>query len=546
MPTLKIATKRITTALNLNVEELENILFDFGLELDEQIREEEVEFCKIEVPANRYDLLTPNNLINSLKIFLGRAFFEDLNIEKGKDNEYISINPIQDKRADRGYVASAIIYGLNLSDEETYEDFIAYQEILHQNLGRDREFISIGTHDFDKIKFPIYYKQLDENYKFIPLKETEEIELKNLKKMYISKNDKKMVKYCNLMAKNLYVFVDETNEILSVPPVINSEYSKLNSNTKNVFIEVTGTDELRVQSALKFILYAFRGNRIASVKVGNETLSLNNYIFEIPIQKIQTELGIPISLEVCKKNLEKMMHCVKIEAEKLIISVPDIRDDILHEVDLFEDISIPYGFNNFENKLPDFFSAGKEIKRNQISDKIRHEISACGFSEVLNLNLMQEEEHNLFQKAVAYTENPSSIDCEVLRSTQIPGLIKCVVSNQHLPLPLRMFEVGEITQLEDNDVGFINKKYVSGIIGDQVDHFEEIQGICSHLFERLGHSDFKYVEIEDKRYLKLRGGKIIVNGVEIGTFGIISPEILNYYRLNIVCTVFEFDLEKII
>lgn len=543
MPTLKVETNRIINALNININELNDLLFDYGLELDEQIIEDNIKYCKIDIPANRYDLLTPNNLINSLKIFLEKEIFNDLELKEGNINEIIL--PFN-KNIDRGFVASAVIWNLNLKNKEIFNDFIDYQEILHQNLGRDRKFISIGTHDMDKIKFPISYKQINENMKFIPLKENKEIKVKDLKLMFIEKGDKKMIKYCNLMNKNSHVFIDSRGEILSVPPVINSEYSKLTEDTKNIFIEITGTDELRVQSALKYILYAFRGEKITTIPIGNEIIKLNNYLFKIPLKRIQLELGINISREDCKKNLEKMMHSVKIENDILNISVPDIRDDILHEVDIFEDISIPFGFNNFENKLPNFFSIGGEIKRNKIADKIRNEIALCGFSESLNLNLIGEEEHNLFQKPIAFTANPSSIECQVLRSTLLPGLIKCIVNNQHFPFPYKIFEVGDITQIESNDIGFINKKYVSAIIGDQIDKFEEIQGLCSHLLSKLGILKYNYKEIEDNKYLKGRGGKIIVNEEEIGSFGIINPKILNYYKLNIICSVFEFNLEKLI
>ena len=46
------------------------------------------------------------------------------------------------------------------------------------------------------------------------------------------------------------VFHDATGQVLSLPPIINSEATKITLDTQNVFVEITGTDIMKTKVCL--------------------------------------------------------------------------------------------------------------------------------------------------------------------------------------------------------------------------------------------------------------------------------------------------------
>lgn len=56
---------------------------------------------------------------------------------------------------------------------------------------------------------------------------------------------------------NYPVFLDSTNKVLSLPPIINSDATKISMDTKNVFIEITGTDLTKCKICLAILACQF-------------------------------------------------------------------------------------------------------------------------------------------------------------------------------------------------------------------------------------------------------------------------------------------------
>jgi phenylalanyl-tRNA synthetase beta chain len=180
----------------------------------------------------------------------------------------------------------------------------------------------------------------------------------------VFKGDMKMKKFIPILDgfDKYPVFYDKNRQVLSLPPIINSEQTKISFNTKNVFIEITGTDLMKCKICLailaaQFSEYCATDNRftIEQVKITYEsepekseiTPTLDYNSFEVEIGHVNRLLGINIDIEKAKDCASKMgLVMLSTDGEKMKIEFPPTRSDILHPCDLVEDIGIGYGFNN--------------------------------------------------------------------------------------------------------------------------------------------------------------------------------------------------------
>ncbi|KMV66293.1 phenylalanyl-tRNA synthetase subunit beta [Encephalitozoon cuniculi EcunIII-L] len=550
MPTLVAEKKRIQDLLGMDLGDrrFEKILFDFGLELDDVVEEEGKTMYRIEIPANRYDLLCAEGLCYALRAFLSMETYEDIDVEEGEVVVY------KTGGEERPCIACAVIKGVDLLSEGAYKSFIDYQDKLHLTIGRNRALVSMGTHDLDKIKGPVFYKsETPERIGFKPLNAEREVNGKELGSRFPPGS--KIGRYMRLIEKNekYPLFEDSMGTIMSLPPIINSDATKISPGTKNVFVEMTGTDFHRVNTALKLLLGCFRGRKIESVEIrnGNEktrTPVMHNRSYVMGLGEINRSLGLDLSLSAAKSYMERMMHSVDtIDESTLRVRVHDIRSDVLHKCDLIEDIAIAHGFNNFRRELPSFFTAGSEIPLNKFSDKLRTELSIMGFDEALTLTLLSREENVIDGDQAVVLMNPKSASYEVCRTSLIPGLMKTVASNLHMKIPFRLFEVSDVVLLDkENECGASNSRRLAAMYCGHTPCLEEVQGSLSLLLKKCGVRHSYSTHNDSARYLKNQSALVIVEDAAIGSIGVCNPEICKTFRVPYAASFFEIDVEKLL
>ncbi|KAM0676254.1 phenylalanine--tRNA ligase subunit beta [Gurleya vavrai] len=637
MPTVSINKNILHKKLELDLStNPSDILFDFGLEIDDEIIEDNETIYKIEVGANRYDLLCLEGIVNALRVYLGKETYKNIqevnikdnvqevnikdnvkevsiennknyqkneknikdnlyeknilykNTEKKplKESDYIlndrdktfseNFAVIHQNHDERPFIASAIIHNLDLTPE-VYASFIDYQDKLHSSLGRDRNLIAIGTHDLSKIKFPVFYKKIKrEDLSFAPLNQ-KIMSCDELIKFYSM--DNKMKNYCRMLNDEVPVFIDSNGNVLSLPPLINSDYTKLNLGKKSIFVEVTGTDFYKVNIALKMILFNFRGDGYSKIKikkdffyktekkeseneidfykkinkkynnmVENQKICqkddliiyspfLFNQIYYFTIDEINKELGISLTKDEIKNLLTRMMYDVKIN--KIIeVYVSDARSDVLNKVDIFEDLAIAYGFNNFKRSNPPVLTIGRENDIEKFSNKTREEMAQCGYNEVLTLTLLSKKDS--FGECVSL-KNPKSLECEVVRNSLLPGILKSICSNQHTGVPMKIFEVSDVVLKKES---IENKKNLCACLVGKVDGLENLIGVCSLIFMKIGlKCEFK--EEDNEIYFSGRSVGIYVKNDKVGTLGVLHPKVCNNFRIPFAISSFEINLDKI-
>jgi len=482
MPIISVGRDRLFNALGktYSQEQFEELCFDFGIELDdvttekaiirkekhldEEATDDEEVIYKIEIPANRYDLLCLEGLAQALRIFIGKDEVPHYKVLDLPVNSMLKMHVKPETSLIRPFIVCAVLRGITF-DEDRYNSFIDLQDKLHQNLCRRRTLVAIGTHDLDTLQGPFTYEALaPSEIKFVPLKQVKEFRADELMEYY--KSDMKLKKFLHIIENSSVfpVIYDSKRTLLSLPPIINSAHSAISLKTKNVFIECTGTDLTKAKIVLNtmvtmFSMYCERKFEVEPVEVITPDEKsviypdLSIWNLEIDLPYISRSIGVPLKENEVICLLAKMQLSAQSENSNILVSVPPTRSDILHKCDVMEDVSIAYGFNNIPKTKPKSLTQGKQQPLNHLSDLIRSEIAMAGFTEVLTWILCSHEENFSMvsrkddQKTAVVIGNPRSSDFEIARTSLLPGILKTMGHNKDHPRPIKVGNSGCLQEL---------------------------------------------------------------------------------------------------
>ncbi|PIN09287.1 Phenylalanyl-tRNA synthetase beta subunit [Handroanthus impetiginosus] len=591
MPTVSVGRDRLFEALGRTYteEEFEDLCFKFGIELDdvttekavirkekhlqeEEPSEDEEVIYKIEVPANRYDLLCLEGLAQALRIFNGLDPIPTYSVARVNKESMLKMHVNSETSKIRPYVVCAVLRGITF-DEAQYNSFIDLQDRLHQNICRRRALVAIGTHDLDTIEGPFTYEALPPpEINFVPLKQTKNFRADELMEFY--KSDLKLKKFLHIIENSpvFPVIYDQNRTVLSLPPIINGAHSAITLKTKNVFIECTATDLTKANIVLNtmvtmFSVYCERKFEVEPVEViypdGKSYIcpDLSLYQMVVPLSYITSVVGVSLPAHEVAGLLNKMQlhaeHSVSTKNEtSFTVSVPPTRSDVLHACDVAEDVAIAYGYNEIPKiKVPSL----KPQSLNQFSDLIRTEIAMVGFTEVLTWILCSYKENFTMlnrkddKSTAAINGNPRSADFEVVRTSLMPGILKTVGHNKDHPKPIKIFEVGDVVLLDETkDVGASNRRHLAALYCGATSGFELIHGLVDRVMEVTGtpfvlpgdETGYYIQNSDEPEFLPGRQANIIYKGKQIGTFGIVHPQVLDNFDIPDPCSFVEVNIES--
>lgn len=513
----------------LTDEEIEETLF--LLKVETKFDGDKME-C--ELNPDRPDMFSVEGIAREMKGYLG--------IETGIRDYNITGPEILLRKEDeevRPFIACAIIKDVVLSDY-LVKSLMQVQEKLHATIGRNRKKVAVGVHDFDKIDPPLVYTDVDDE-RFIPLGMTEEMSVKE-----ILEKHPKGIEYAHLV-KGKYPLIYDKEGVISFPPIINSDRTKVTENTKNLFIDVTGNDEKAVNRVLNILVCNIveRCGKIFSVKSSNRvTPQLEPKEVNLSVEDIDKILGLGLTENQITEALEKMRYSVeKMKGGKITIRIPPYRSDILHSVDIIEDVAIGYGYNNIEPILPKVATIGGESDLEKLSRKIREIAIGLEFQEVLNFVLTSRE--NNFTKMNVEDEcveilNPVSNEYNICRTWLLPGIMKIFSSNKHREYPQKVFEIGDCILIENKKARQIRK--LAGAISYDNANLTEIKSVVEAILNSLGYK-YEIKNYNHPSFIETRCGRIIVDEKEIGFFGEIHPQVLENWKLEKPVIAFEMEVD---
>ena len=588
MPTIGVDKEDLFQLLgrSYTTEEFDELCFQFGIELDEDTTEEcqgdERPQLKIEVPANRYDMLCIEGIAQALNEFLGNEQPPKYTLNPLKPE--ISLTIKESVFPVRQYAASAILRNVTFN-QRAYDSFIALQDKLHTNLCRNRTLVAIGTHDLDTLTPPFTYEGLaPKDIKFKPLNQTKEFNGEELMEFY--EKDKNLGKYVPIIKdSSVYpVMLDANRTVASLPPIINSDHSKITLNTKNVWIDVTGTDRTKTEIVINQIVamfsrYSQTPFEIEPIQIISEhngqtrvTPNIAPREFKAETAYINSCLGLDYSGEEIAKLLKKMaLDATPSTSEDgiLNVKVPITRSDVLHQCDIMEDAAIAYGYDNLKKTHPNSESmVASALPVNKVADILRLATSQAGYLEVMPLTLCSHDENFAWLRAkddgtkAVKLENPKTIEYQVVRTTLLPGLLKTVKENRKHSLPIKVFECGDIVLKDDKlERGAFNQRNWAAMYVGKASGFEYVQGLLGKIMQTM-RTPWLEKPQEDKRrgywieedksnptFFDGRGAKVLFRSqeggkaVEVGSIGVLHPEVMNHFDIPYAGSVVEINAE---
>jgi len=387
MPTITVSRNVFEKYVGkkLPIDKLKNRISYLGTDLEE-VNDKEI---TVEIFPDRPDMLSVQGFARAFSSFIGaKTGLRQYRVEPSNEKMIID-KSVKDVRP---YTACAIVKNLHFDDEKIKE-VIDIQEKLHITYGRHRKKVAIGIYPFEKIKTPIRF--LAKNPKdiiFQPLEFPRKINALQMLKQHPAGRE-----YGHLLEgqDKFPVFIDANDEVLSVPPLINSHKTgKISDNTNEVFIECSGFDFDVMKRCLNIIVAALydMGGKIFSMKLlyGNKqyiTPNLNPEEMNVDFNFINKWLGLNLKEKEFKTLFEKMGYDYK--NKKILI--PAYRADILHQVDLAEDIAIAYGYENFKASIPKVATIGEENEFEIFKNKISNLLIGLGLIETSTYNLANKE-----------------------------------------------------------------------------------------------------------------------------------------------------------
>ncbi len=533
----------------LTLEKLEDTLFLIKAEVEKV----EGNIIEIEVNPDRQDMLSTEGIARAVRSFL--------RLETGlkkypvrKSGKEVIVKPGLSKI--RPFICCSIVKGIP-ADDELVKEYMHLQDALTSTHGRNRNKASIGLYVYDEIEFPVIYgPQYPEKIKFVPLGYEREMDGPT-----IIKEHEKGVEFGAIIQdfKKWPLLYDSKGQILSLPPIINSNtLGRMTVETKNLFIEVTGTHLLTVQQALNIITasLAERGGKIESVSVvypdetTDETPDFKPQQMKLNHDEINSLIGIDLTGTEIVQALERMGYGAKsLKTKQVQVLIPRYRMDILHHVDIIEDIAIGYGFDNIEPSIPMTMTMGRVSPVTRLKNKVRDLMVGLGYQEVMNYIMSSPDLLNdqmCRDEPLITTGNPKSRKFSVLRNSLLPVLLDFTAHNQHADYPQKIFEVGDvIIPNNERETSIDQIPSVSGLMTDVKVNITRLLSELGFLLRNLGLEEkFEFESVINSDFIKGRSARIKINGQVRGVFGEVSPEILTNFGIGYPAVAFELQLPR--
>jgi phenylalanyl-tRNA synthetase beta chain len=543
MPTLTLDKKAFDKELGKKLpdELLKDRISMIGTDL-ERLDEKEI---VVEIFPNRPDMLSMQGFARAMSAFLDiKPGLRNFAVKSSGEKVIID----QSVGKYRPFTACAIVKGLKL-DDERIKEIIQIQEKLHVTFGRNRRKLAIGIYPLEKIKLPItFFAEDPKKIRFQPLEAAEEMD-----SLQILSEHPTGKEYAHLLEglDKFPFFKDKNGRILSMPPVINShETGRVTAATTEVFIECSGFDFRVLQKCLNMIVtdLADMGAEIYSMELvypdkTYTTPNLNPTKLRVDLAYINRILGLQLKDIELKKLLRKM----GLEYKDNEVLIPPYRADIMHPIDIVEDVAVAYGFENFSEDIPNVATIGHECRMSVLIKRIAEILVGLGMLELNTYNLSNSEKQNdkmLSSGKLVELESSVSQDYSHLRRWMLPTLLEVFQANKHNESPQKIFEAGTAFMLNPEFETGVEERVKLGVAVSMGDaNYTSIRQALDYLFSALGLSaKVKISEMENKSFISGRCGNIEIEGKSIGFIGEVHPQVLANFQLEMPVGAFELDL----
>lgn len=554
MPIVNVRIKALTRSFpDSSSERLIDEIPYLGLDIEGI--DERNGIIKIEFNPNRPDFASENGVIRGLSGIMG--------VKLGLP----CINPIQPLGKsilvnDKMGSIRPVIYGLVAKREMPLDDveltqLIAMQEDLHNGLGRKRKKSSIGIHNYDVLTFPLHYGFTNISKKFVPLDSQVELTIEQIL------NETKIGSIYGHLINNhelVPILNDDRDIVVSIPPIINGAKTKVDANTRNLFVEVTGTNSKSAREMLALISYELTdmGFELYSLEINSPTEgdmispNLEPIVIEARLDQINNLLGLDLKPDKVIECLQKCRCDGSISSAGIVKCIaPSYRIDLFEANDVIEEVAIGYGIRNLNPDMPSEYFGGKKNNQTIVFDRISEVLIGLGFIGIINPSIISKQiiDQALIHdkdsiSELIWLEDSKNSEVEVLRASLVPSMVNTLSVNIHEKYPQKLFEIGKIIRTEGNLAQESWSLCVS-IAHDSAD-YSEIKSNLESLFKYCFDKPVSTPRVSKPFYLNGHSALVLLDSKPIGHIGEIHPQVLENFNMKTLVSVFEIDISNAI
>jgi phenylalanyl-tRNA synthetase beta chain len=459
----------------------------------------------------------------------------------------------------RPYVAACASLGFPMTPEGL-EQCIQTQEKLADAFGRKRETVSIGLYRLPSIAFPVTYGLVKpDEVRFTPLGFDEKMTPHEVLTLH-----PKGLEFGGIVAgcERLPLLWDTDGQVLSFPPIINSrELGEVQIGDTDLLVEVTGTDLSMVILTLNIFAsnLADRGATIEPIdmvypyetamgKTVKTPFDMGNGL-RVPLHAIEQALGMPLDSEAIQTALTSYGYQIKATRQSVAVKLPPFRNDLMHVMDVAEDVAITRGYDSFSPIMPQTFTVGSLSEQEQRSDRLRDLLVGFGFQEMFS-NILASRQEFVERMRLTDTEHESLVEVDnvmsltyaCLRPSILPCLLRVEALSPRVFYPHLLFEVGEVARVDlKADVGSRTVLSLAAISAHPDANFSEMHSYLDLLMYYMTWP-YDLESVAHPSFLEGRVGRIRCQGQMVGYIGEFHPEVLEAWQIDMPASGFEFEI----
>ena len=544
MPTISVKQNLLRKLVESRgrVHDVEDLAFRLPL-MGTDIDTCDEDILDIEIFPDRPDLLSPETLFHGMMPFLHDSPPSPrLAVKPGT----ISMRVAPELSDIRPVILGAVVRGLEL-DEDIIKRLMDHQEKLHFALGRGRKRASIGVHDLSTLAPPFRVESVERSHSFIPLAMDDEMTIDEI----LDKHPKG-VDYAHLLdgMDKVPIIFDSNDAVLSFPPIINGDHTTVTEKTRDIFIDVTGLDLRACESALMLICLQLSvlGGQVESVRVTTcegKDWSINGTPIEHKVERELVEgiLGNSFTDDEIEEAIRRMGGQYKGDLSGVLsILMPRWRFDILHPIDLVEEVAIGHGYDDLAYDVPKAPLTAIPRQDGHLRRRIREALQGLGLIQIQSLTLSNDSDQFTSMRwkkdgAITRMTNPITTEHTILRQNILPGLLRLLAANRHHDLPQGVYELGTVV------IDHTNRDRFAFLVAENSGGFASLRGRIQALMRDLGCQDWTLEVLEGGPWLEGRSASIIVNGITVGECGELDPHVSESFDLNVPMSGAQFDVQ---
>lgn len=547
MPTIVLSLKDFEKD-GYSQDKLKELMPQVGIEVESVAGDD----ITISMTPNRADLLDFVGIVRALDDFTGVRVPKE-EFYKITNDPALRIIVTKEAKKARPYITGLVAKNVDFSGSRL-KAMINFMEKFADAYGRKRRKIAIGMHNLEAIKGDLTYTAAKAG-SFVPLNMKANMSFEEIMEQH-----EKGLAYQNTIPdygtpKALYPVLRDSEKIIALIPITNSEATRTSETTKDVFIDITGTSQKAIMGAANLLACSFMyaGADVYPIAIEYPAVKKQSPVLryeeiKVNMGKADRTLGAIVGRHDVIRLANKMGYVAAKYGKSVLFYVPPYRLDVLNYQDIIEDIAIAFGYDKI-NPLPVVGAAdGLSDELADFENRLAVYMVGLGYMEAHN-SLLTNERVNFDNMLTKYeaggyiqTSDAQSSEVTMVRSVVLPGLMKNLSISVNERLPQRLFEIGQVFTVNGGKIR--ESLGIAGASEHARANFSEIKSAVESLLGNIGVEGYKIEPHSNPSYIEGRCAAVKAENEIVCVFGELHPQVLENFGLEEPVVAFEMVLVK--